>query len=44
MEVVPHPGVGAALLQGRRWDQVATVLVTHSSTSAAVAPVGVFCT
>lgn len=42
--MVPHPGVGAAPLQGRVWDQVATVPVAHASTSAALALVGVFCT
>ena len=42
MEVRPDPGVGADLLQGRGWGQVATVLVAHAGTSAALTPRGCF--
>ena len=42
MEVMPDPGVGAELLQGRGWGQVATVPTAHAGTSAALTPHGCF--
>lgn len=41
-EMMPDPGVGADLLQGRGWDRVATTQVAHTGTSAALTPRGCF--